>query len=56
MHVEGKRYFDIYTFTRANGHQALICFEITTTFGRWGNLRFGALLPNQRLQRRGTAA
>ena len=40
LHVEGERHFDIFTFTRANGHATLVCFDITDTFGHWGTLRF----------------
>ena len=40
LHVVGKRRYDIFSFTRANGHAALVCFDITETFGRFGTLRF----------------
>jgi hypothetical protein len=34
LHVAGRQRFDILTFTRADGRAALVCFDITDSYGR----------------------
>ena len=33
-HASGRRWYDILTFTRADGRSALVCFDITDSYGR----------------------
>jgi hypothetical protein len=36
-HLSGDRTtrFDVFTFTTADGHEALVCFDITSFLGKW---------------------